>query len=308
MSARSNVPSSAPSSVPASARVRAPVSAPAQRGPAGVSRRQALTVAGIAVTIVYLVPVYWMVITSFKEAGDIFASPPDLVPLPPTIESYARAVFDDADIARGLANSAIIAVGTTLVTLLVALPAAYALARLRIRFLGAILLLFLVVQMVPSVNLALPMFILFSSAGLVNSYIGLIIANCALAIPLAVTILRPYLLSVPGEIVEAAKIDGCTEFSAFRRVALPVSTPGVITVAVVSFLGAWGEFVFGLALATDEAFQPVTVVLSGITNSFGTRWNDLMAVSAVIAVPVFLAFAFLQRYVVAGLTEGATKS
>jgi multiple sugar transport system permease protein len=271
-------------------------------------QRRWLLVAGLAVTIVYLIPVYWMANTSFKEAGDIFATPPDLVPLPPTLASYDRAVFSDADIARGLANSTIIAVGTTLITLLVALPAAYGLARLRVRFVPAILMLFLVVQMVPSVNLALPMFILFSSAGLVNSYVGLIIANCSLAIPLAVTVLRPYFLSVPEEIVEAAKIDGCNELTAFWRVAVPISAPGVVTIAVVSFLGAWGEFVFGLALATDEKFQPITVVLAGVTNAFGTRWNDLMAVSAVIALPVIVVFAFLQRYIVAGLTEGATKS
>ena len=267
-----------------------------------------LFVAGLAVTVVYLVPVYWMINTSFKQAGDIFAVPPHLIPMPPTIASYEQAVFSDTDIARGLANSAIIAIGTTVITLLVALPAAYGLARLRIRFVPVILMLFLIVQMVPSVNLALPMFVLFSSAGLVNSYVGLIIANCSLAIPLAVTILRPYFLNVPSEIVEAAKIDGCNELTAFWRVAVPISTPGVITVAVVSFLAAWGEFVFGLALATDEKYQPITVVLAGLTNAFGTKWNDLMAVSAVIALPVIVAFVFLQRYIVAGLTEGAAKS
>lgn len=271
-------------------------------------QRRWLALGGLAATIVYLIPVYWMLNTSFKEAGDIFAVPPDLVPLPPTVASYANAVFSDADIARGLLNSAIIAIGTTVVTLLIALPAAYGLARLRIPFLPVILLLFLIVQMVPSVNLALPMFVLFSSVGLVNSYVGLIIANCALAIPLAVTILRPYYLSVPTEVVEAAKIDGCNEFTAFWRVALPMSRPGIVTVTVISFLGAWGEFVFGLALATDDAIQPITVVLSEITNAYGVRWNDLMAVSAVIALPVIATFIFLQRYVVAGLTEGATKS
>lgn len=273
-----------------------------------VSRHRLLAFAAVFITAVYLIPVYWMLNTSFKGAEDIFATPPDLLPLPPTTGSYARAVFSDGDIARGLLNSGIIAVGTTVVTLLVALPAAYALARLKVRFVSAFLMLFLAVQMVPSINLALPMFVLFSGVGLVNSYAGLIIANCALAVPLAITILRPYFLAIPEEIVEAAKIDGCNELSAFWRVAVPVSTPGIITVGAVSFLQAWGEFVFGLALAPDEKFQPVTVVLAGITNAFGTKWNDLMAVSAIIALPVIVLFIFLQRYIVAGLTEGATKS
>lgn len=270
--------------------------------------RRWLATAGVVVTAVYLIPVYWMLVTSLKTRDTIFAVPPHLIPLPPTIESYSRAVFGDADIARGLLNSAIIAVGTTIVALVLALPAAYGLAKLRVPGLGIVLMLMLLVQMVPSVNLALPMFVLFSSAGLVNSYVGLIVANASLAVPLAVTILRPYFLSVPAEVVEAAKVDGCNELTAFLRVALPVSAPGIVTVAVISFLGAWGEFVFGLSLATSKQIQPITIVLAEITNEFGVRWNDLMAVSAVIALPVIAAFIFLQRYIVAGLTDGATKA
>lgn len=270
--------------------------------------RRWLAMTGVVVTAVYLVPVYWMLVTSLKTGDSVFRVPPDLIPLPPTIEPYARAVFGDADIARGLTNSAIIAVGTTVLTLVLALPAAYGLAKFRLRGLGVVMMLMLIVQMVPSINLALPMFVLFSSMGLVSSYAGLIIANCALAVPLAVTILRPYFLTVPAEIIEAAKVDGCNELTSFVRVALPISTPGAITVAVISFLGAWGEFVFALSLATSENIQPITIVLAEFTNQVGIRWNDLMAVSAVVALPVIAAFVFLQRYIVAGLTDGATKT
>lgn len=260
------------------------------------------------VTLVYLVPVYWMLSTSFKPLNAIFATPPSLWPLPPVVRSYTEVAFADLTIGRGLVNSAVIAIGTTLLTLLVAVPAAYGLARLRLRFVGAFLVLFLVVQMVPSVNLALPMYAIFSRMGLVDTYAGLIVANGSLAIPLAVVILRPYFLSVPSDILEAAKVDGCTTFTAFLRIAVPVSVPGIITTCVITFLQAWGEFVFGLALATEERMQPVTVVLAGLTNAFGTRWNDVMAVSAVVALPVVLAFVFLQRFIVSGLMEGATKS
>ncbi|MBB5786736.1 carbohydrate ABC transporter permease [Jiangella mangrovi] len=273
-----------------------------------VRRRRWLMVGGVLITAVYLLPVYWMLATSLKESSDIFSTPPDLFPSPISLTSYTETVVNHAGIGRGLLNSTVIAVGTTVVTLAVAVPAAYALARLRVRFVALLMLLFLVVQMIPAVNLALPMFVIFSRADLVNSYVGLTLANCSLAIPLAITILRPYFLSVPGEVIEAAKIDGCTTWTAFLRVALPVSVPGLITVAVISFLGAWGEFVFGLALASDEAMQPITVVLAGLTNSFGTRWNDLMAVSVVVALPIIVVFVFLQRYIVGGLTAGATKS
>jgi multiple sugar transport system permease protein len=265
------------------------------------------TVVGVVITAVYLLPVYWMLNTSFKAQADVFERPPALVPLPPTFAAYQSAVFGDPDIGRGLANTAVIATGTTLLTLIVAVPAAYALARLRLRFVTPALLLFLAVQMIPAVNLALPMFVLFGRVGLVNTYAGLIIANCSLSVPLAITIMRPYFLSVPGEVLEAARVDGCTAFGAFVRIALPISIPGVITMAVVGFLGAWGEFVFGLALATGEELQPVSVVIAKLTNAFGTRWNELMAVSAVVAVPVIVLFVLLQRYIVAGLTDGATK-
>lgn len=278
---------------------------PASKGP---GRRWWLSAGGVLITVVYLLPVYWMLATSFKDSADIFATPPQLFPSPISLTSYTETVANHSGIGRGLLNSAVIGVGTTLVTLAVAVPAAYALARLKIRFVPLLMLLFLVVQMIPAVNIALPMFVIFSRMDLVNSYAGLILANCSLAIPLAITVLRPYFLSVPGEVIDAAKVDGCTTWSAFLRIALPVSLPGVVTVTVISFLGAWGEFVFGLALASDESMQPITVVLAGLTNSFGTRWNDLMAVSAVVALPIIVLFVFLQRYIVGGLTAGASKS
>ena len=272
------------------------------------THRARWTLLGALVTLVYLVPVYWMLSTSFKPLSEIFATPPSLWPLPPVVRSYTQVAFADPDVGRGMLNSAVIAIGTTLLTLLLAVPAAYGLARLRLRFVAVFLVLFLIVQMVPSVNLALPMFVIFSQIGLVDTYAGLIVANASLAVPLAVIILRPFFLSVPGEIIEAAKVDGCTTISAFLRIAVPLSVPGVITTCVITFLQSWGEFVFGLALATEERMQPVTVVLAGLNNAFGTRWNDVMAVSAVVALPVVLAFVFLQRFVVSGLTEGATKS
>ena len=265
------------------------------------------TLVGLVVTVVYLVPVYWMVATSVKPLSDIFASPPTLLPIPPHVSSYTEVAFADPDIRRGLLNTAIIAVGTTALTLALASPAAYGLARFRFRFLTPVLLLFLVVQMVPSVNIALPMFAIFSKLGLVNSYAGLIVANTSLALPLAIIVLRPFFLSVPGEVLEAARVDGCTNFSAFLRIALPVSIPGLITTAMITFLQAWGEFLFGLALATDEHMQPITVVLAGLTSTYGTRWNDVMAVCTVVALPIIAVFVFLQKYIVAGLTEGAAK-
>jgi multiple sugar transport system permease protein len=265
------------------------------------------TIACAVMVAIYLFPVYWMVATSLKPQKDVFAVPPKIVPWPPTFASYEKAVVNNELVAQSLLNSAIIGIGTTLLTLVLAVPAAYGLARLKLRFTVGFSLFLLISQMLPSINLALPLFVLFSRAGLVNSYQGLIIANATVTVPFAIIVLRPFFLTVPGEVIEASRVDGSTRFGAFLRIALPLSTPGLITVSALSFLMAWGDFVFGLTLATKEKMQPVTVTLSQIITEFGTRWNELMAVSTVVALPIVLFFVFLQRYIVGGLTSGSLK-
>ena len=256
---------------------------------------------------IYLFPVYWMVATSLKAQREIFAIPPKLVPWPPDFEPYREAVLGNPDVARGVLNSTIIAIGTTALTLMLAAPAAYALARLRLRFTVAIGLVLLISQMLPSINIALPLFVIFSRVGLVDSFLALIVANATVTVPFAIIVLRPFFLTVPGEVVEASRVDGSTRFEAFWRIALPLAGPGLITVAALTFLTAWGEFVFGLTLATSEEMQPITVVLSRIITQYGIRWNELMAVSTVVALPIVIFFILLQRYIVGGLTAGAMK-
>jgi len=273
------------------------------------SRQSQLVESVISALLValYLFPVYWMVATSLKAQREIFAIPPKLVPWPPDFEPYREAVLGNPDVARGVLNSTIIAIGTTALTLVLAAPAAYALARLRLRFTVAIGLALLISQMLPSINIALPLFVIFSRVGLVDSFLALIVANATVTVPFAIIILRPFFLTVPGEVVEASRVDGSTRFGAFWRIALPLAGPGLITVAALTFLTAWGEFVFGLTLATSEEMQPITVVLSRIITQFGTRWNELMAVSTVVALPIVIFFILLQRYIVGGLTAGAMK-
>jgi multiple sugar transport system permease protein len=262
---------------------------------------------GAVLVLGYLFPVYWMLATSLKASGDIFAVPPQLVPNPVDTGSYTGAVSGNSYLLRAILNSAIIATGTVAVTLVLAAPAAYALARRRLRLTLAITLLLLLAQVLPTINLALPLFLIFSRLGLVDSYVGLIVANTTLTVPLAIVILRPFFLSIPGELVDAARVDGCTRTSAFRRIVLPLARPGLVTVGALTFVAAWGEFVFGLTLATSDDMHPVTVALNQFTGQFGTRWNDLMAVSAVVAAPVIVLFAALQRHIIGGLTAGATK-
>lgn len=272
-----------------------------------VTRRYGKSLAGALIVLVYLFPVYWMVATSLKTDGDVFTIPPELFPSPLVFGSYVDSVLGSPAVMRSLMNSLVIAVGTLALTLALGAPAAFGLARLRLRFTVLISLLLLLAQMLPTINLALPLFVIFSGIGLVDTYAGLILANTALALPFAIIILRPFFLTVPGELMDAARIDGCGRFGAFLRVALPLARPGLITVGALAFVTAWGEFVFGLTLATSEQMQPVTVALNRFIGQYGTRWADLMAVATIAALPIVVLFAGLQRFIVRGITTGATK-
>lgn len=265
------------------------------------------TLLGALIVMVYLFPVYWMAVTSLKARSDIFAIPPKLVPVPPVFDSYISAVLGNPVVLRAIANSAIISVGTMVFTLLLAAPAAYALARLRLRFTVLVVALMLISQMLPTINLAVPLFVIFSQLGLINSYTALILADTIFALPFAIIVLRPFFLTVPGDLEDAAKVDGCTQFGAFWRVVLPLVRPGLITVGALAFLMTWGEFVFALTLTTSEDMQPVTVALNQFIGQYGTRWNDLMAVSTIVSLPIIVIFISLQRFIVGGLTSGATK-
>jgi multiple sugar transport system permease protein len=269
--------------------------------------RRLLSPLGVVLTCFYLFPIYWMVITAFKRPADMFAIPPDIVPVSPTLQGFNDAVIGNEAVFQGIVNSLVIGSGSLVITLALGAPAAYGLARLRLRFTGLIILVMLGAQMLPTINLALPMFAIFSRLRLVDTYFALIVANVSLTLPFAIIIMRPYFLSVPRELIEAAMIDGCSPFGAFRRIVLPLVRPGVVVTGALTFLTAWGEFVFGLTLATSDEMQPITVVLNRFIAQYGTRWNELMAVSTIIALPIVLTFLLAQKHLVEGLTAGATK-
>ena len=265
------------------------------------------TLIGTLFVLAYLFPVYWMIATSLKTSGAIFATPPQLVPSPLVFSAYVDAVINNPLTIRAIINSAIIGIGTMILTLLLATPAAYALARLKLRGGALMTLLLLITQLLPAIVIATPLFVLFSRIGLLNSYPALILADTTITLPFAVIIMRPFFLTVPSELEAAAKIDGCNQFSAFWRVVLPLVRPGLITVAVFAFLFSWGEFLFALSLNTSENVQPVTVALNKFIGQYGVQWNKLMAVATTIALPIILIFASLQRYIVGGLVAGSVK-
>jgi multiple sugar transport system permease protein len=252
-------------------------------------------------------PLYWVVISSLKNTVELFRTPPTLFPLQIDWTPYITNFVQNQDMLHYMANSLYIALGTMILTLGLAAPIAYALARLPIRGKNVFLLVFLVAQMFPSIMLALPLFVMFTRIGLVNSQLAVILAVTTRTLPFAALILRPFFLTLPRELEDAAFIDGCTLWSAFYRIILPLSRSGMLTVAALTFLMGWSDFLFPLTLISDDSKRPLTLGLYKFISEYGSRWNDLMAVSTVAAIPIVLVFIFSQKYITSGLVAGAVK-
>ncbi|MCT9929284.1 carbohydrate ABC transporter permease [Planotetraspora sp. A-T 1434] len=265
------------------------------------------TVVGIGLVAVYLFPIYWMVTASVKTQPAIRAVPPQIVPIDIDLSSWVDRVFGDPRVLRYIFNSFVVATGTMLLTLALAAPAAYALAKLRLRGKSLLMTLSLSSLMFPAIMLATPLFVIFGRLGLTDSYIGLILADTTLALPYAIVLLRPTFARIPKEFSEAARIDGCSEFGAFLRVIVPLARPGLATVAVLAFLWGWGDLVFALTLATEDSMRPVTTGLWGFFGANTSDWGGAMAFSTLAMLPPLIVFLWSQRLVVAGVTAGGIK-
>ena len=262
-----------------------------------------LTVAAALTTAAFLLPVYWMAATSLKRPDRILAVPPQWVPAPLTGENYTSA-FSGGLLLRALFNSLVISCSVVALTVLLAVPLGYALARTRMRGSGAMVLALLVAQALPSIVLAAPLFIIEHRAGLTNSYVGLIVADTTVTLPFAVIVLLPLLRAVPTEVEDAALVDGCGVPRVLLHVVLPTMVPGLVAVVGLSFVLGWGEFVFGLTLVQSRDVQPVTVLLNSFVGQNATAWGPLMATSTLISLPLVCAFAFFRRFVVGSLSAG----
>ena len=281
----------------------APLARPRRRR----DRRWILTAIGIVVVGIYVFPLYWMVTTSLKSDTELFTNPPTWFPTRIDFSAYATAVFGNPQMMQSIGSSFIISIGATVVTLLIAAPAAYGFARLHLAWSSVLLFPFLLAQLLPSINLALPLYTLFSQVGLINNYAGLILANSVMNLPFAVIVLRPFYLNIPAEMEEAAALDGANRLQAFLRIVLPLVRPGLVTVGAFAFVLTWGEFTLGLTLATVPSVQPVTVTLNTFIGQYGTQWAPLMAASTVVAIPIVVLFVVFQRYIVGGMSAGSVK-
>ncbi|MBQ9198350.1 MAG: carbohydrate ABC transporter permease [Clostridia bacterium] len=274
----------------------------------GKARRVLWSVLAACVIAVFLFPVYWMVTASLKTDAEIFSASVSLLPKAPNLDNY-RLLFtqNTGNVGRSFINSLKNALLTMALTVLISIPAAYSLSRFRFKGKKALILLFLVAQMLPNTLTLTPLFIMFSNAKLTNNILSVVLACSAGSIPFSIMIMRPYFLAVPKELEEAAMIDGCSRIRTFSKIILPVSVSGVITVAVFAFVGGWNNLIYPLTFIQNSNAWPATAGLYAYNNEYGLKWNMVMTYSMVLMAPLLLMFIFLQKYMVPGLADGAVK-
>lgn len=258
------------------------------------------TVLTAAILTVYLFPVYWMLSASLQPGAN--SADTAWFPIEPGLDGYETAL-DDAGLG-GLRVTIIVSLGSVLLSLLVATPAAYALSRLRSRAVGAALLLLLLAQMIPSIVLATSFYAMFNQWGLLNTYLGLILANATAGIPFAIIVMRSFMLRLDPEILEAATVDGLGPLGTLWRMVVPLSRNAIITAGVFTFLFSWGDLLFGLTLVTRNDMYPVSVLIFALSNSNLNTWAATMAASLIASLPALVLIFAAQRYVKAGLAAG----
>jgi multiple sugar transport system permease protein len=249
-------------------------------------------------------PLLWMVSASFMQTGEANASPPPLLPHAPTLEHY-RALFTSQSIGRYFANSVIISVGGTLLGVLITSMAGYAFAKLRFGGRDRLFRFLLAGMVVPGQVAMLPMFLELRQLGLINTLFGAMIP--VLAPIYGVFLVRQYALSIPDDLLDAARLDGAGELRIFRSVVLPTIAPVLVTLGVFTFLSAWNDFMWPLIVLSDDARYTLPVALANLAGEHVQDTEMMMAGAVVTVLPVFLCFLFLQRYYIQGIMAGSVK-
>ncbi|GAA4974206.1 carbohydrate ABC transporter permease [Kineococcus glutinatus] len=276
------------------------VPAPDRARPGG--RPWGWTVLGVAILAVMLFPLYWMLNVSLQPGGSAVGTP--WFPLEPSFEGYRSAV---ADQGRNLLTSLVVAAGSVVLSLAVAAPAAYALARFRIRWASWVLFAVLISQMVPGIVVANALYSAYNDLGLLNSVPGLVLADSSHGIPFAILVLRAFMGSVPASVVEAARVDGAGQVRAFVWIVLPMARNALITAALFTFLFTWGDFLFALTLTTTEDVRPITLGLYQYMGAYTNDWGAVMATAVLASLPAVVLLVVAQRYVAAGVTGGSVR-
>lgn len=254
---------------------------------------------------VILFPLYAVVVASFQTTGELFGGAHfNWLPPNPTLQNYQTVLTAQQ---KHLASSLIIATSTAALTLAIALPAAHALARYRFRVTVVVVAGLLVAQIVPSIVIANSLFVVYHSLNLLNSYFGLVLADATYGVPFAILVMRAFMLGLPDEVIQAARVDGATEWQTFFRIVLPMSRSAIITVSLFGFLQGWGDFIFALTLLQGDQFAPITISMFNYVSQYSQDWGAVMAAVTLAVLPAAMMLIAGQRYIAAGLTAGSVR-
>jgi len=267
-----------------------------------------VVIGGVLILVWCLLPVVWMIMLSFKPQAETAAGSPQFLPKEWTWDNFSSVLQND-DFQRALINSFGISIIATVLSVILATLAAYAIARLQFRGKKLVLSLALAIAMFPVVSLIGPLFDMWRALGLFDTWPGLIIPYMSFTLPLAIWVLTAFFREIPWEMEQAAQVDGATAWQAFRKVIVPLAAPGVFTAAILTFFFAWNDFVFGISLTSTINARPVPAQLAFFVgpDQFNPPVSTLAAASVMVTIPIVLLVLLFQRKIVAGLTAGAVK-
>jgi multiple sugar transport system permease protein/raffinose/stachyose/melibiose transport system permease protein len=276
-----------------------------RRRPTFRTSRLGLILLQVALAVVILLPFFWMFSVSLKPATEPFAIPARLWPEHPTLDNYFSAFRPE--FRAYFINSIVVSLSTVVITVSLALLAAYSFTRSGFRILSVFLGLIIIAQMFPGSAIIIPIYKMMRWAHLLNTYASLIIAYVAVTLPIAVWMLRGFIVRLPQSLEEAAAIDGAGPIRTFTHVIVPLCRPGIAATAVFVLIVTWQEFLFALSFTSSKDMRTLPVGMNDFIGQYGIRYGELMASSVLISLPVVVIFMFLQRQFVAGLTAGAVK-
>ena len=259
-----------------------------------------LAIAGI----ISLIPFLYVVSTSLKDTASLFSYPPEWIPSEPTLGNF-RSLLADYPYVRWTLNSLIVASAVTIIKVVIDSMAGYAFAKMSFPGKDALFLVVLMTLMVPFAATLIPLFLIVRGLNLTNSYLGLILP--ALASPIGIFMMRQFIESLPSDLENAARLDGCSEFQIFRRVILPLMKPGLVVLGVFTFMTQWTSYLWPLVINTREEMFTLTVGVQSLRSLFTVDWGILSAGAVLSMLPLILVFLFLQRYFIAGSIAGALK-
>ena len=268
---------------------------------------QLLNVLGVLVVLtVVLFPIVWMVFASMRPVSETLHDPPVWLPHEVTFAAYRNLLSQPKQIGY-FVNTYIISLSTAFLSTSLGALSAYGFSRFRIKGAKYILLALLALQLLPNVSLVLPFFNLSQTLRIHNTYLALIIADTSLALPIVIWLLKGFFDSIPPSLEEAAMLDGCSRLQSLWHIVFPLALPGLIGIAVFAFLWAWNEFLFAVVLTIGPEVAPLTVRMSQFFSQYGRDWSDIMALNVIALIPLLIAFVWLQRWVVEGMTAGAVR-